>query len=68
MLVVGHDIVRAIEQALGPMREAHREKIRVRALTAAPFGMHDKVLDLEKARSGGSTNRRLSQDRAKSPE
>ena len=43
-------------KALGSMREAHREKIRVRALTAAPFGMHDKILDRKKAVQANTNN------------
>src|SRR5207245_1206667 len=48
VLVVGHNVVWIVEQALGAVREAHAEQIGVRALAPAPLGMDDKVLNLEK--------------------
>jgi hypothetical protein len=38
-----------IEQELGAVREPRGQKIRVRALAAAPARMDDEVLNLEEA-------------------
>jgi hypothetical protein len=46
-LVVGHNVIRIVEKALGSIGETNRKEISVRALTTASFWMNDEVFDLQ---------------------
>lgn len=48
LLVIGHDVVWIVEQALGTIGKSNGQQIGVRPLAAAPFRVNDEVLDLKK--------------------
>jgi hypothetical protein len=47
MLVIGHDVIRIVDQALGAVGEADRQQISVGPLATASFGVNYEILDLK---------------------